>query len=232
LDISNFEDWMLYYGYWDSPLDSLLGLIRPGHVIMDIGCNIGATILPMARLAGETGLVYGFEPDPDTMKNCARNVSLNDLKNIRLHAMALSDLEGTAALRRGEPRNPAANRIVAEAAPDDIAVDTTTLDSFVESAGLERLNLLKIDVEGHEARVLRGAAKAIRRFQPDMFIEAIDSHLNSSGSSRMELLGMIAGMDYRIADAASGQSVDPTTGAGLTGSDIIARPAASRRHPA
>ncbi len=223
LDISRYEDWMVFFGFFDSPRDKLFALARPGFVVMDIGCNIGATLLPLAAATNPGGKTYGFEPDPENFAACAANIELNGLTGIELVPLALGDRRGTAALRKVASRNPAANRLVNETRPGDIMVRTVTLDEFVAERGLHRLDLIKIDVEGYELNVCRGAAATLRRFKPTLFVEVLDQHLRSQGASAEELLEFLRGLGYRLTEAVSGRSVNPGTPRDPRSLDVIAR---------
>ncbi len=141
-------------------VDFLTSLQLAGPVV-DIGANIGVVSLLLATQYRETR-IFSFEPAPTTFSALSKNVALNGLSNISLHQLALSDTVGEIALdalpdQRGNAR-------IADAKSAHVTmVPTTTLDKFVEEQGIKTIGLLKIDVEGFEAAVLRGASQSARR---------------------------------------------------------------------
>jgi len=150
----------------------MLRHLPPGGVAFDVGANLGEWTLAMARAAGPDGRVFAFEPNPVIADALIRTLNINNLRQVELHRCALSSVNGTAdfILSRangGESR-------LGKALPSDGAasVPTRTLDSVVEQSKISRLDLIKIDVEGHEHFVLEGAVKTLIRFQPAIVIES------------------------------------------------------------
>lgn len=230
LDISRYEEWMVYYGLLDSQMEKLFSLAKPGAVVLDAGCNIGATLLPLAAAVRPDGFAFGFEPDPETRDICARNIALNGLSNAEIVAAALSDRTGSVSFRRDAPSNPAAYRVVLRPEPSDITVQAMTLDQFVDERGLRRLDLIKIDTEGSELAVLKGAAASLGRFRPVLFIEICDRHLRGLGASALEVTTFLRERGYALIDASTGNPVED--GDLPAHFDAIARPFAGTEGPA
>jgi len=129
---------------------------------IDVGANIGAFTLIMARQVGETGRVLAIEPYPFVAERLVENLSLNRMLNVQVVMCALADRSKTATLYVPDPKWP--NQGVASLSPvrgsqlvSQIEVQCFTLDDLLEKLDwTERLDLMKIDVEGHEMSVLRG----------------------------------------------------------------------------
>jgi FkbM family methyltransferase len=145
--------------------------VRPGWTVIDAGANVGAYSMLFALWAGRDGAVYAFEPDPAAYEGLCRHIALNGLKD-RVHAfpVALTDgADGRAALARhgfsGLSR-------LAPRSARTIDVDAVSLDDFCRSRGISP-DLIKIDVEGAELAVLRGARKTIGALKPhaQVFVE-------------------------------------------------------------
>lgn len=151
----------------------VLSLIGSDSVVMDIGANYGALTVPMARKAA---LVYAFEPQREAFYALAANLALNCLSNVVCENVAMADKPG--AIRVPKLDLDAENNIgglsmdLSGTTLTGYEVRAETLDDYVERNGIGRLDLLKIDVEGMEERVLRGGARAIRRLRPLMYVEA------------------------------------------------------------
>jgi FkbM family methyltransferase len=137
----------------------LTSRFRPGEVFVDVGANIGAYSL---RAASSGMKVHSFEPNPENIKVLKRNVEINHL-SIELVECGLGSVEGQAKMSP----NGALSRLSAEGA---VVVPIHTLDGF----DLTRVDLLKIDVEGHELEVIKGARKTIGRWHPTVVIEMHD----------------------------------------------------------
>jgi FkbM family methyltransferase len=172
--------------------------VREGDVVLDVGANIGYFTLIFARVVGPRGRVLAFEPDPANFAILERNITLNDYHNVTAIPLALSDTAGPVALYMSE-FNRAHHRIVASTdAIGTIAVDSTTLDQYLESYD-GAVDFIKIDVEGAEAMALRGMRGVIRRTQPhSILIEFTPSALAEAGDDPASLLNELTGAGYEL----------------------------------
>jgi FkbM family methyltransferase len=131
-----------------------------GREVLEVGANIGTTTVPLVTVVG-AAYVHAFEPVPRNFVLLERNIELNDLSaRVTLHETAVSDHAGTVALA-SSPRFWGSSRVVADASSDDDVANCVTIDSLLASGAIsnERLALVWIDVEGHEAAVLAGATE-------------------------------------------------------------------------
>jgi FkbM family methyltransferase len=175
-----------------SPLEwSLFAqLVKPGMTVVEIGANIGAHSVPLAR-ACSPGPLYLFEPQQRVFQLLCANLTLNGVRN----AIAYPEACGAAAgyvivphLDYSAPLNFGGVSVQAEdSGVAGMAVRVTPLDSLK----LQACHLIKIDVEGFEAQVLRGAAETIRAHRPLLYVE------NDRASLQQELISLIDGMGYR-----------------------------------
>jgi FkbM family methyltransferase len=142
---------------------ALARFLRPGMIAYDLGAQAGFYTLIMARAVGPSGAVVAFEPSADSVPLLLRHLRLNNLTNVRVVAAAVSDRCGLDGFTIG--RNRTENSLVA---PDgaELMINTITLDS----AGLPPPNLIKMDVEGAEGAVLRGAQRMLERHRPVVFV--------------------------------------------------------------
>jgi FkbM family methyltransferase len=135
--------------------------LRPGMTFIDVGANKGDFTLLAARLAGNSGTVISIEPAPENHSVLQRSIELNDYTNIRVLQVALSDRDGTANLQIGSTSgshtlSPEFNGL------RTVAVPTRTLDGVVAEQQLGSVDMIKIDVQGLELAVLRGASQTLR----------------------------------------------------------------------
>lgn len=204
VDIADITGWFLYFGFRVESMETLFRLARPGFVVLDIGTNIGDTLLPLAQAVGVTGKVFGFEPDPVTFARCESNLALNGFKNCEVTRCALGPTRGKASLHQNSLGNRgAASLVPLDSATAGESVEVGTVDDFVIRRGLERLDLIKIDVEGYEGKVLDGSIGAIARFRPKLFIEMDDSLLRPQGWTAKELVRRLADLNYHVVDSES-----------------------------
>lgn len=131
--------------------------LTPSGTFLDIGANAGVYSFWAARCMGTTGRVLAIEPDPEMRRRLAFNQATNGIESMTVAPVALSDRSGAGQLIAGEG-NRGQNTLLD---PDEslhdqaIAVSTMTLPALCQANGIEQIDALKIDIEGHETRVMR-----------------------------------------------------------------------------
>jgi FkbM family methyltransferase len=158
---------MMFYGF-AAPAAALV-FAPPGGVAIDVGANLGEWSVPLARAVGRDGRVLCIEPNPAVAAALAATLRINNLAQGEILPVALAAADGEGRLLI-EPGDTGLSRL--SAGESGIAVRLRRLDSIVAERGLARLDLLKIDVEGHERQVLAGAAETLRRFRPAVVFES------------------------------------------------------------
>ena len=141
--------------------------LRSGDVAVDIGANVGTTTLAMARAVVAAGQVFAFEPQPLVAHCLATSLVLNEISNVRVLSLAVSKQSGFARMNfnaGGDAGNFGSTAL----SLDGDLVPTMALDDMQ----IDRLALLKIDVEGHEWDVFQGAENTIRTCRPVIYFEA------------------------------------------------------------
>ncbi len=138
----------------------LSGHIAPGMTVLDIGANVGLYSLYIAELVGKQGKVLAFEPDPSLFEAAAANIQQSGNGDvITLRKLALGSQTGTATLYRGN-YNSGDNRLSASPThQQSVQVAIARLDDVVDG---ERVDFVKIDVQGWEAEVLRGMEHTLK----------------------------------------------------------------------
>jgi FkbM family methyltransferase len=157
-------------GYWLGSYEklkqlALLKYLRAGTNFLDIGSNVGFYSILAARIVGLDGSVCSIEPVPRNVGYLRRHIALNRLSNVIILEIAICDVTGEALFNdSAEPcmccLQNEGNRIVC----------TDTIDNLVTSGRIRIPDVIKIDVEGAEARVLRGMALVIEQIRPTIFI--------------------------------------------------------------
>jgi FkbM family methyltransferase len=151
--------------------------VKPGDVCADIGANVGALSLAMAQQAGPTGTVYAFEPGPMLYERLQTNIRLNHVRCIVPIQQGLSDRRGV--LHWAEDMNNRGNADLL--GTSGIPVSVLTLDEFCQERGVTRLDFIKVDVEGMELEVLKGASSVLSTIRPVLYFETHPGFLTSLG---------------------------------------------------
>jgi FkbM family methyltransferase len=216
LDLNEGIDFSIYFlGAFEARTQkSLQRLVRHGDVVFDIGANVGAHTLVLARCVGQHGKVYAFEPADFAFKKLRRNLDLNPTLQERtfLHQILLSESLSDQPERQiyaswplyGERSVHPKHRgrlVSAEGACVD------TLDEFVRRQQISRLDLVKMDVDGNELPVLRGGEETIRRFWPTLVMELSPYVHRERGHRFADFIEILKTAGYSICDAYNGQAI-------------------------
>lgn len=179
--VSNQVFWRGWAGYEPETVPVFRARAAAARVTLDVGAHVGFYAL-VAGHANPDGRVFAFEPLPLAVERLRRHLSLNRLTNVECVPAAAADVDGTIAFHvpRGRALPCSAGVSAAFHAPWADAMETTrvpcvTLDAFVRERGLDAVDLLKLDVEGGEPAVLRGAADVLDRFRPDIVCEVLSA---------------------------------------------------------
>jgi FkbM family methyltransferase len=146
--------------------------LRPGDVFVDGGANLGIYTVLASNLVGAEGKVLSFEPGAVTFERLERSIDANPFKNVHAHMSALSDTVGEAPLYHTQDHVVSYSLAPDEdSAADSETVQTLTIDECVARDGLDRLDFIKLDVEGAEELALRGTQASIERWHPVVLFE-------------------------------------------------------------
>lgn len=133
------------------------GLVRPGMKAFDIGANAGFYTLAFSRLVGESGHVWAFEPFAENVANLLDHLRINNLSNVTVFQAAVADRAGIAGFQVRESNSMGA----LSAAVEQYRVPTLSLDALVREGAIPLPDLVKMDVEGAEGLVLKGAPELL-----------------------------------------------------------------------
>jgi FkbM family methyltransferase len=157
-------------------------LVRFGSVVYDIGAHFGYYTLLASRLVGSAGRVFAFEPSPGNLGFLRRHLDLNAIQNVEVLELALANREGTAKF------DAAGGSGVGHLAESgSLEVQVTTLDAI--SSRLAPPNVLKIDVEGAEFDLLRGARTTLDKYRPTIFLALHSDELKTQCFAELKGMG-------------------------------------------
>lgn len=204
LDLHEHAQRIMYLNLYERGLRrQMMRLLPEGGCMVDIGANVGFWAVQCALAMGPTGHVYAFEPNPWAVQRLLHNIRLNrklhPLAEVEIISSAVGDCEGSAELVASDL---AAHASQASFYPPEehnghlekITVSVTRLDVVVK----RHINLLKIDVEGHEMAVLDGARQVFAESPPEyLVIEIHEGNLERAGTTGEALLARIQSLGYR-----------------------------------
>lgn len=215
LDLREGVDFSIYIlgAFEPATIAAYRRLIKAGDMVLDIGANIGAHTLHLADAVGAHGKVIAFEPTAYAFAKLQANIALNaelapriDARQLMLldqgaaapaeiySSWPLTGAEDVHALHRGQLKSTAGAMGI-------------TLDRVVQEMDLSHVDLIKLDVDGFECQVLRGAAETIRRFHPPIVMEIAPHVLREQGESLESLVGLLSSHGYRLTKLSSGAAM-------------------------
>lgn len=189
------------YGEWsETEVDLFRALLPPNGVCVEVGSNIGMHTIPLSTICHE-GWVFGYEPQRPIFHILCANIALNNRLNVVARNAAVGDRDGQVRVHTGDydaawnygafSIESGFNRESAfRGRVSDDWVDILRLDSDRRLREAPRLDLLKIDAEGYDAKVVEGARELIARHSPDIFIEA------NALDSFTEIMGKMTALNY------------------------------------
>jgi FkbM family methyltransferase len=185
----------------------LLMFLKPGGVVLDVGANVGTMTVPLAIAARSVGSrVIAFEPFPRNVEWIGKNLKLNQLEDsVTVVESGLSSAPGEATLLLREDFEtgaPIGNASIAEPGNDErfkhVTVRLETLDALWPTFGNPRLDVIKIDVEGHEDRFLEGAKQTVAANRPAFLMEVNNYFYSKRGLDFNTLIPTLLPPDYRF----------------------------------
>jgi FkbM family methyltransferase len=189
-----------------------LAVLAPGAVAIDIGASLGEWAVPLARAVGPNGRLFAFEPQPLAARALVQTFRINNLVQAEAIEAAVSDRGGIQemAMPQIASREVDSGRArIGAAGPGETQspVRSITIDAFAGEVGLTRLDLVKIDVEGHERAVLAGACNALARFRPAIVMET--GHETAADRTAIEAL--LRGAGYGLTGVLLDHGVVPAS---------------------
>jgi FkbM family methyltransferase len=203
-------------------------VLQPGMTFLDAGANDGIYTVFAAKRVGNGGTVWAFEPSGRELSRLRHNLELNHL-TARVFPLALADCSGQAELSVGAYEHAGHNTLGAFAYQTEMEgkalVEVRRLDEVLNENPLARLDLMKIDVEGAELRLLRGAVETLRKYRPVLLFEVSEGSLKHQGGSPQELLAFLRTENYLIHTFDRVTGLPALAAPGVFGENMIGCPA-------
>ena len=197
LDMSSFNNWAIF---WEIEFEltakrKLFSLLKKGDIVLDIGAHIGQITLEASRIVGNQGKVFSFEPHPTTFAQLEHNITLNNSSNITAYNVGLGNEVDKFYVEVIDENNAGMNRISKENSTN-IPVQVKILDDFLLAMDINKIDFIKVDVEGFEFKALKGGEMTLLKYHPVLFIELDDDTLRAQKSSPKELLVYLNNVGY------------------------------------
>ena len=224
----------IVFGIWKNGeyekenLKFLLSQMKPRTVFFDIGANIGIFSI-LAGLKEKNAQIYAFEPASETFEILNENIKLNSLKNVKTLRLAIGSRVGETTLKinkkwrdglntMGDPSHPGCQVVGEE------KVSVTTLDNFLETNNISRVDIMKVDVEGAELLVFRGGKELLQKDSPLIIYE---SSFNTKGFNYhpVEMIWFLRKISYSLyrVDEQAGKVMPYNPGNGYEGNLIATK---------
>lgn len=189
---------LLWYGFYEK--DSILTwekLIGRDSVVFDIGANIGYYTLIAAHKATH-GSVHSFEPVHVNFQALEKNISLNNLSNVIANACGISNAHSMEKYYVSSIDNSGMSGMKPAENFSGLVetINTITVDDYVREHDLERLDFVKIDIEGNELNALMGMKNVLQKFKPVIFIELVEKHLQKFDTNIAAVYNFLRSYEY------------------------------------
>lgn len=187
----------------------LLDLLKPGAVFLDIGAAFGQYSLLASGAVGHTGRVFAFEPEPVSYAWLCENIQRNDLRNVTPVQLALGNQKGSLELFLGSPDNLGTTSLRRQYnyTGRSVSVPVLPLDEYLRAAGVTHVDVVKMDVEGAEHLVLRGAGSLLA-MRPTIIIEFEETNQSRFDYSCRALAQSLHDFGYRLESILGGNRFD------------------------
>jgi FkbM family methyltransferase len=209
LNISNLVDHCVYFSAEQKALDHFIHYLKASDTIIDVGANIGYTTLLFSKAVSK-GKVLSIEPSKELFNTVKEQLDLNQINNTTCLNIGLGEKELMAQLYKVSENNSGMNRVFehSETTFESESIHIKTLDNVVKEQKIGIVNAIKIDVEGYEFKILKGAYDTIKTHKPVLLIEIDDLNLREQQSNPAEVLQFLEGLNYSIKEASDLKAID------------------------
>jgi FkbM family methyltransferase len=192
---------LFYDGFENAERSFAEHFLHPAMTVLDIGAHHGYYSLLASRRVGPSGLVLAIEPSPRERKRLRLHVRINRCKNVQIESRALGESKGTAELYVVRGTETGCNSLREPNVAQDterVTVSVECLDRVLQDHGIERVDFVKLDVEGAELSVLRSAQQLLsRRPRPVLLVEVQDIRTQPWGYAARDVVRHLSALDYR-----------------------------------
>jgi FkbM family methyltransferase len=202
LNLNDYIQRSIYLGVFE-PFESvqIRSYLKPGMTFIDVGANVGYYTLMAASLVGQTGRVFAFEPSPYAFDLLKETINRNNVSNVRTVQAGLNDTSGEVSLFMPDKPGNHTPSMVPNNEGRPLKVPVQRLDECLAQHLVEKVDLMKIDVEGFEPNVIAGAEKYIAQGKIGAILCEFNKHwLKENGLSSEQLYEMLIKLGFKPAN--------------------------------
>ena len=194
---------LMYFNLYDQIETRLLHqLLKAGHIFLDVGANVGYYSLIASPLVGDQGQVHSFEPILSNRATLQQTITRNGITNIVVNSVAVGANKGSLTLYVNDDEignSGWASIVPSKRRPKTISVDVISIDEYLQSQGIDHVDLIKLDIEGAEGEALRGMKNLLAQAEaPDLLFEVNPYLLNQQNVDSRMLSGYLAEQGYSL----------------------------------
>ena len=211
----HLKDWVqiqIYFlDYFDlRGIKYLKSILKEGSTFIDIGANIGSYSLVASKLVGDNGKVFAFEPVDKIFTSLKKTISNNSIYNIDLIKKIVTNKVSEFNIYISDDSNSGRSTILENEEMEKFeVVESITLDKFIEEVNIDRIDFIKIDVEGAELSVLEGMKNVLTKFRPILFIEISPDIKSNQGAQENSITDFLSALGYEKYQANSNGTLSP-----------------------
>lgn len=197
LNYDSFQSMWIMYNYmvdWEE-FSLIKCYLKKKSVVADVGTNMGFYTIWMSKFVKAGGHIHCFEPDATNFERLKKNCGLNNLENVVLNNIALSDSDGVVSFTKSLDGE---NHIAISNVENTVSIPTRTFDSYCTINRIAHLDYIKVDIEGFELFFLRGAQELLQRKAVDIIQLEINNRVTNSNTTVNDLLEAIKQHDYSL----------------------------------
>jgi len=200
--VGYFSQERKFFDYWGQDAGDLRFLwsaLRPGDTFLDVGAFHGVYSVIAGKRVTNGGQVIAFEPSPRDRRRLQMHLRWNGIRRARVEPFAVSATASETSFFQVVSGDPTRNGLKPPATEDSVAkitVKAVSLDQYVAERNIQRVDVMKLDVEGGELEVLRGAADMFARFRPILICEVLDETTSVWGYKAREIISMLGDAGY------------------------------------
>lgn len=203
--------------------------LEPGMVMIDVGAHHGLYALIAARAVGPSGRVVAFEPSPRERRRLERHCRINRMRHVIIEPLAVGAEPGQATLFIPSRKDSGFNSLQpaddVRSHAEPVAVELTTIDGYLARSPIDRVDLIKLDIEGGELNALKGASETIAAKKPVVLCEVEDERTLPWGYKAEEIIDLLEAQGYSWFVPRPGGGLAPSTARGTDpGTNLVAMP--------
>lgn len=179
--------------YEKNTIRHLTKLVKSSGTFVDVGANIGAYTIGLSKYFKD-GKIISFEPNPRALNYLNKNIELNQLKNIRVEKVGLSDQSEEAILFTPSMTTASMNKH--KSSDEQEVIKLITLDDYCNEKNITNIDLLKIDIEGHEIKCIEGAKDIINKSPNMVLVMEIDDNCLKVGRTKEETFQLVRALGF------------------------------------